>query len=256
MYKDLTKEEVCRFLKIPEEYQVDGLLVSGTSSRVLEYSHLLDALKKNGVPYECEQLEMGFFSDVKIIKIGEKRIWFDGVYGTAYLSELVHVASLLGSRTNLLLGSCGALLDGLNVGDTIIPCASYANESSTRMYQRDNETYVYESDVRLRSDLKKHLSKRGAINEGKLMTVQAMMAETKEDINEWAKAGYVGVDMESATIFAVSNHFHVPSAALLYVADNLVKNELVTSPSYELLKTQRMAIHKENYENALKVFID
>jgi purine-nucleoside phosphorylase len=255
MYKSLTKEDIRRLLKVPEGYKVDGLLVSGTNSKVREYPYLLRAVKKSGASYKKEQLEEGFFSDIKILVIGDKRIWFDVVYGTAYLSELIHVASLLGSKANILLGSCGAFLDGLNVGDTVIPRASYGNESSTRMYQRDNKTYVYESDAHLRSEIKRHLSTRKTINEGVLVTVQAMMAETKEDVDKWVNKGYAGVDMESATVFAVSNHFGVPSAALLYVADNLVKNELVSNPSYdyELLRIQRMAIREENYEAAIKV---
>ncbi|PIV46260.1 hypothetical protein COW09_00360 [bacterium (Candidatus Moisslbacteria) CG12_big_fil_rev_8_21_14_0_65_36_11] len=256
MYKSLTTEDIRRLLKVPENYKVDGLLVSGTNPKAKEYLHLSEALEKLGVPYKEEIFQSGFFSDVKILMIGGKRIWFDVVYGTAYLSELIHVASMLGSKANVLLGSCGALLKSLTTGDTIIPRASYGNESSIRMYQRDNKTYLYESDPRLNVELKKHLATRKTINEGTLVTVQAMMAETKDDVDEWVKKGYAGVDMESATVFAVSNHFNVPSAALLYVADNLVKNELVSDPSYESLRAQRTAIHKENCEAALKVLGD
>ncbi len=255
MYKRLTAEDILRLLEIPENYRIDGLLISGTNPKAKEYPHLFGTLKKLGISYKEENFPSGFFSDVKIIKIGDKRIWFDVVYGTAYLGELIHVASMLGSKANILLGSCGALLNSLNTGDTIIPRASYGNESSTRMYQRDNKTYLYESDSHLNSKLKKHLATRKTINEGTLVTVQAMMAETKEDIDEWMERGYVGVDMESATLFAVSNHFNVPSAALLYVGDNLAKNELVSDPAYQSTKVQRTAIHKENYEAALKTLM-
>ena len=89
-----------------------------------------------------------------------------------------------------------------------------------------------------------------------MVTVQAALAETKEDIERWHKQGYLGVDMESATMFAVSNSFNIPSAALLYVADNLVRNELVTDDGYELLKTQRTAIRKENYEVVVKTLLN
>jgi purine-nucleoside phosphorylase len=255
MYKSLTAEEIRRLLQLPENYKIDGLLVSGTNPKAEEYPHLFEALEKLAMPYREQNLQSGFFSDVKILMIGDKRIWFDVVYGTAYLGEVIHVASMLGSKANILLGSCGALLESLDTGDTIIPHASYGNESSTRMYQRKNKTYIYESDARLNSELKKHLATRKTVNEGTLVTVQAMMAETKEDVDEWVMKGYAGVDMESATVFAVSNHFKVPSAALLYVADNLVKNQLVTDPSYESLRAQRTAIRKENYEAALKVLM-
>ncbi len=255
MYKSLTAKDIRRLLEVPETYKVDGLLISGTNPKAKEYPHLFEALEKLGVPHKEENFPSGFFSDVKIIKIGDKRIWFDVVYGTAYLGELIHMASILGSKANILLGSCGALLESLNTGDTIIPHASYGNESSTRMYQRDNKTYLYESDAQLNSELKKNLTARKSINEGVLVTVQAMMAETKEDIDEWITKGYAGVDMESATLFAVSNHFNVPAAAILRVADNLAKNELVTDPSYESLRAQRTMIHKENYEAALKTLV-
>lgn len=255
MYKNLTRKDICDLLKVPEDYKIDGLLISGTNPKSKEYPHLFETLQKLGIQYKEENFEAGFFSDVKILIIDKKRIWFDIVYGTAYLSELVHVASMLGSKANILLGSCGGLLESLNMNDTIIPRASYGNESSTRMYQRKNNTYLYESDAKLSEALKVRLPKRKYVNNGILVTVQAMMAETKEDIDEWVKKGYVGVDMESATIFAVSNHFSVPSAALLRVADNLVKNELVGNPAWESFRAQRVAIHKENYEAALKVLI-
>ena len=253
MYKSLVAEDIRRLLKVSDDYKIGGLLVCGTNPKAKEYIHLFEALKKLGVAYREENFESGFFSDVKVLIIDEKRIWFDVVYGTAYLSELVHFASILGSKANILLGSCGALLDSLNNGDTIIPRASYGDESSTRMYQRENKQHLYESDPHLSSLLEKHLSHRSAINKGTLFTVQAMMAETAEDVNEWAKMGYAGVDMESATVFAVSNHFGVPSAALLRVADNLIKHELVTDSSYESLRAQRMVVHEENYEVALTV---
>jgi purine-nucleoside phosphorylase len=255
MYKSLTAEDIRRFLKVPEDYTVDGLLISGTHPKIKEYPHLSEALEKLGMPYKEENFQNGFFSDVRVLTIGDKKILFDVVYGTAYLSELLHVASILGSKGNILLGSCGALLESLDAGDAIIPHASYGDESSTRMYQRENKTRLYKSDSHLNAELKKRLATRKTINEGTLVTVQAMMAETKEDMDEWARKGYAGVDMESATVFAVSNHFNVPSAALLYVADNLIKNELVSDVSYESLKAQRMAIRKENYRVALETLV-
>jgi purine-nucleoside phosphorylase len=241
---------------VPDSYNVDALLVVGTNPRSKEYPHLYEALEKLGVQYKEEVIKNIFFSEIKSFVINGKRIWFDVVYGTAYLSELLHAASMLGSKTNILLGTCGALQADMKMGDTVIPFASFGNESSTRMYQRDNRDFLYSSDKNLSQRIKECVSKRKTIYEGKLMTVQAMLAETKEDVDQWNAEGCVGVDMESATVFAVSNHFNVPSAALLYVADNLIKNELATDDSFAALKEQRMNIRKENYEVALKVLLE
>lgn len=256
MYKHLNKADFQRVLNVPENYSVDALIVAGTHPKDKEYLHMYEAFKNLGVNYTEEKIEQKFFGDIKVFKIGDKRIWFDVVYGAAYLSEVAHLACLFGSKVNILLGTCGALRADLNTGDTILPCSSYGNESSTRMYQRENLTYLYESSVGLRTKIKKHLSHRNIVDEGKLVTVQSALAESKEDVDMWAREGYSGVDMESSTVFALSNHFNVPSAALLFVADNLIRNELISDVGYETLKGQRTAIRKENYEIALKVILD
>jgi purine-nucleoside phosphorylase len=255
MYKKLTGEDLRRILKVSDSYNVDALLVVGTSPRSKEYSHLYEALEKLGIQYKEEIIENTFFSEIKSFVVDGKRIWFDVVYGTAYLSEILHVASILGSKANILLGTCGALQLDMETGDTVIPSESFSNESSTRMYQRDNDAFLYSSDKNLSRRIKECVSGRKTIHEDKLMTVQAMLAETKEDVDKWNAEGYMGVDMESATVFAVSNHFNVPSAALLYVADNLIKNELTTDDSFAALKEQRMNIRKENYEVAFRVLL-
>lgn len=253
MYKHFEKADIQKILEVSEDYVIDALLVVGTHPKSKEYPHLYEALAKLGIEFKEEKIEDKFFEDVKVLIIGGKRIWFDVVYGTAYLSEVVHIASMMGSRANLLLGTCGGLEPNLNTCDTLLPTSSYGNESSTRMYQRDNTTFVYESDVVLRNKIKELLQHREVVHEGPLVTVQSMLAETKEDVESWSNQGYAGVDMESATLFAVSSHFNVPSAALLYVADNLVKNELIDNPAYKALSTQRMSIRRENYEVALKL---
>ncbi|MEK7627934.1 MAG: hypothetical protein AAB421_00750 [Patescibacteria group bacterium] len=256
MYKHRGKAEYQKVLNVPEDYVVDGFVAIGTHPKDKEYPHLYEALEKLGLQYTEEKIEQRFFGDIKSFRIGDKRVWFDVVYGAAYLSEVAHLGCLLGSKVNILLGTCGALHEDLNSGDTILPFASYGNESATRMYQRENTTYLYESDAELRAKLKGHLSNRTRVDEGKLVTVQAMLGETKEDVDQWAREGYSAVDMESATFFAVSKHFNVPAAALLLAADNLIKNELVNDPGYETLRTQRTAIRKENYEIALKTILD
>ena len=72
------------------------------------------------------------------------------------------------------------------------------------------------------------------------MTCQAMLAETEADVKVWSEQGYYGVEMEASTLFAVSNHFGVPSAAILRVGDNLIENETVHSESFAKNKSARL----------------
>ncbi len=256
MYKSLTKQDIQNLLKVPSNYKVDGLIVVGTHPKKNAYPYLRGALNKLFPNYKKEEkIKNRFFSDIKSFKIGNKRIWFDVAYGAAYLSEVVHIACMLGSRTNILLGTCGGLLHEMKTGQIVLPRASYSNESATRMYQRNNESFIYSADKNLRLKIKKQLNPKSIIHEGNLMNVQAMLGETKADVENWSANNYCGVDMESATFFAVSNHFKVPSAALLYVADNLMKKELVTDKNYQELRRHRIKTKKENYKIALRTML-
>lgn len=256
MYKKLTKQDFWKILKVADDYSVDALIVVGTNPRSKEYPDLYEALNNLGIKYEEEKIEDSFFGEVKSFVIKGKRVWFDVVYGAAYLSELTHVASLLGSKLNILLGSCGGLQKKLETMSTIIPEMSFADESFSRMYQKGGNIFEHKSDSNLSNLIKKYLLGRKNVYGGNQMTIQAMLAETEEDIKLWNNRGYIGVDMESSVVFAVSNYFNVPSAALLYVAENLVKNELITDDSFALKRQQRRELKKENYEIAFRVVLD
>lgn len=256
MYKHQTADDHKRLLGVKDDYRVDALIIMGTHPKTKEYPHLIEALKSIGAPYKEEEIKHQFFQDIKVFVIGKKRIWFDVAYGAAYLSEIVHIASMLGSQSNILIGSCGALQDNMHTGDTVLVTESFGDESATRMYERTNTTHVFPANKNLYHRIEKNIEHRKTIHRGRLISVQAMLGETESDVLDWKNMGYIGVDMESATLFAVSHHFEVPAAALLYVADNLIKNELVGGQSYEAFRAQRLKTKKENYEIALKVALE
>ncbi len=87
------------------------------------------------------------------------------------------------------------------------------------------------------------------------MTCQAMMAETWDDVSNWSQAGFIGVDMEAATVFSISNHFGVQSAAMLVISDNLIRKESVLDSSFsqsrEVRKLAQECIYKIAIEQLL-----
>ena len=83
-----------------------------------------------------------------------------------------------------------------------------------------------------------------------------MMAETKEDVDNWSKQGYYGVEMEASTVFAISNHFNVPSAAVVMIADNLITEESVIDEDYQESRELRRETSKDILVESLKVLIN
>ena len=147
------------------------------------------------------------------------------------------------------------MVKGGKAGDIVLPTYSYGDESTTRFYQRDitdNKHYVSENLV---SEIKSKIPSDINVIRGGIVTCQAMLAETKEDIEDWQKNGYVGVEMETSTFIAVSNHFKVPNAAILHISDNLITEELVGGESYKASKEVREQIKQLKFKIALEVLL-
>jgi len=252
MYKELTKKDWNKLLKFPEDKEVDAVIVSGNSlaNREREIGFLEQALSNYKDVKKVEYIQDNFFSSIYEFEIGDKLIWFDVVYGGAYLSELLHVGCLFGSKKNFLVGTCGGLQKNLETGDLVIPTYTYGNESTTRIYQPDIKDHKHYADEELREEFVKSISDY-KIHSGPIITCQGMLGETPEDIKKWSEEGYLGVEMESSTFFAVSNSFNVPSVAVMHISDNLVKNILYGDEEMEKNREFRNKIRVYKYEKIM-----
>ena len=116
-------------------------------------------------------------------------------------------------------------------GDFVVPVSSYGEESSVKIYNQQSNTQYPNSE--LSESLATKLSEDGSkVWRGPMVTCQAMIGETLDDVKNWSADGYYGVEMEASTVFAVSNHFNVPSSASLYIGDNLIEEHNQMSEEY------------------------
>ncbi|MBP9821370.1 MAG: hypothetical protein KBC98_00585 [Candidatus Pacebacteria bacterium] len=248
------KSEFCRSLQLSEEYTVSGFLCFGGWNTEDQLMNLENTLKNENVSYEIKRME-GFLRGVHELTINNKVYWFSVLYGGAMLSEYTHLACLFGSKKNIHIGSCGGLHPGSHSGDILLSSWSFGNESSTRLYEPDAVDHKHYSDSSLSASLKSRIGPSHKVLVGPIMTCQAMLAETEEDVQEWSQAGYYGVEMETATIFAASNHFQVPSASAVYIGDNIIKGQVVGDTTYLEQKELRESARNELYRVAIQEII-
>lgn len=254
MYKSFTAEEFRKQFLLQGDYAVEGLLSYGAwdeDKRIEKIKRTLDEL---GIEYGHRKMD-GFLSRILELKINDKNYWFVVMYGGALLSEYIHLASLFGSNKNIHIGSCGGLHPEMESLDLIIPTWSYGNESTTRVYDREATDFKHYSDENLSKELEKNLPHKYTIKNGPIITVQAMLGETWDDVKSWSEDGYYGVEMETATVFSVSKCFNVPSAALLYISDNLIKGQTAGDDSHIQQKEVREAVKNDVYKTGLLTLI-
>ena len=232
MYRHISASEHRAYLKLPDDYKVDGFLIYGTF-RTFPYDMLADALRSLGAPYQLRRLDQHeFLAPIAEFVVNNRRFWFTTAYGGALLSEYLHLACLFGSKKNILVGSCGGLKKGAKSLEIVVPDWSFGEESSAKLYQPD-AGHKYEASQPLSTQLAAILSEKYRVHRGPTVTCQAMLGETWDDVIRWAEQGYVAVEMEAATVFAVSNHFGVDCAAMLRIGDNLIEEETVMDLNYE-----------------------
>jgi purine-nucleoside phosphorylase len=61
--------------------------------------------------------------------------------------------------------------------------------------------------------------------------------------------------METSTLFAVSNYFKVPAAALVYISNNQIKGQLTGDGSHMVQKKDREKIKELLYDTAIHVIL-
>lgn len=248
MYRSFTAEQYRKHLGFLASYKVGAMLCYGTlfEERVLDQLDI--AIKELRLKASINPLPHPFLRFARELQINDRTIWFAIGYGGAWLSEYIHWACLFGSQKTILLGSCGGLKPGMQQGDFIVPSSSYGEESSVKIYNRKSCNQYPDQGMseRLATELEKDGSK---VWRGPLVTCQGMIGETQDDINKWSKEGYVGVEMESSTVFAVSNHFNVPCAASLYVGDNLIEEHNNLSEDY----AAEADLRKQNQLKQIKI---
>lgn len=247
MYKEMTADTIRGILQVDSNYIVDALITYGGHPKQSIETILEQEVQMLFPEVVLEDAFLGFFQDVKSYKIGSKRVWFCVSYGGAMTSEIVHTACLLGASAILHGGSCGALQESLSIGDIFLPTSSDADESCTRMYMREGDS-THNSNPDLQKTLANTID--SSITTGKMISIQAMLAETREDVDSWSQSGYFGVDLEVATVFAVAKHFDVPAAAILYIADNLITEDLV----HTLTEKQR-TLRKQSKHSVIQALL-
>jgi uridine phosphorylase len=158
---------------------------------------------------------------IESVFIGELRgrpMGFACVYGAPMASEIVHIFGVLGTRAVIQTGCCGALADGLAAGDLFVPTEAFCGEGAAQYYKTDGPRVAASSEILSSKTLTRH---DGApLHRGTIYTTAALLAEGEAEIARWHQQGFAAVDMETATTFAVAEHFGMARAAILYVFDN------------------------------------
>lgn len=144
--------------------------------------------------------------------------------GSGSAALIIEELIMLGAKAIIRLGTCGAMIKELDVGDVVIPSgASYYSGGIFYQYLGEPVSQVAVPDFQLFENLIKEISSsRIKYLVAPIVSCDAFYTE-EGFISKWVKRGAVAVDMETAILYVLGLLKRVKTASVLIVSNSLVK---------------------------------
>lgn len=216
---DVSAEEWLDGLKLSAEDIPDAVIVEGTWWR-----------------QERTELRLSYLSDVRELAFPDifwgrwrdKKIVFCCAYGAARTVEVIHIFGVLGTKLAVQIGTCGGLQSHLKPGDIILPEVVLCRDGVAHMYGTPDAVMGSKAQIDRAQTL---LQERELTNyRGNHVTWSSLFTETSQMMEAWHHAGYLSVEMETATTFAVARHFNMEAVAMVVVWDDLTRGRRFLDP--------------------------
>jgi purine-nucleoside phosphorylase len=241
---DLTATDWLQALELSESEIPDIVIVEGTWWRE-----------------QRTRWRLGYLSDVRELKFPDifwgrwqdKTVAFCVAYGAARTVEIIHLFGILGTKLAIQIGTCGGLQSHLRPGHIILPQVAICREGVAHIYGAF-DSVLGSAEWIERAQLL--LTERGhQTHTGTHLTWSTLFGQDGNMVETWHRAGYLSVDMETATTFAVAGYYQVPAVSMLVIWDDLTRNRSFLDP---LTEEELAALNRSNeavFEVALELAV-
>lgn len=179
---------------------------------------------------------LGYLSDVRELKFPDifwgrwkdRKVAFCMAYGAPRTVEIIHLFGVLGSKLAVQIGTCGGLQSHLKPGDIILPEVAICREGVAHMYGTPDA--VIGSAEWLDKAQGLLLAREHRVYRGTHVTWSSLFTETPQMMEAWHKAGYLSVEMETATTYAAAHYFDMAAVSMVVVWDDLTRGRRFLDP--------------------------
>ena len=237
---DITAAEWLAAMKLAQEDIPDVVIVEGSWWRQQRTDWRLSYLS------EVHELA---FPDIFWGRWRDKKVVFCCAYGASRTVEIIHIFTQIGTKLAVQIGTCGGLQSHLKSGDIILPEVAFCRDGVAHLYDAPEAALGFPEQL---SRARQLLEARGHTTyRGPHVTWSSLFTETADMMTAWHQAGYLSVDMETATTYAVARYFGQTAVSMLVVWDDLTRGKRFLDP---LTETEQAALDRSNqavYEVAL-----
>jgi DeoD family purine-nucleoside phosphorylase len=142
----------------------------------------------------------------------------------------------LGARRFVRVGTCGGLLDGMKMGDTVIAMSATADDTTPLRYSGVSGFSPTATFGLVRSAADLAEAEGSTVHVGPIVTSGLFYDPDPTAFAKWKSTGHVGVEMEAAMMYAVAATHRIEALAMMTVSDVLGDDGSTVRISDEELK--------------------
>lgn len=215
MYRELGPEDHRRMLGLEQKELPEALLLVGVFA-------IEDASARFASYFDTAEKHRRFPSYLTTWR--GRRFALATCFGGPMAALHVHTWLGAGVPTVIQLGWFGALQEGMQLGDVIVPSHAEREDGVSDWYLPKG--LLADSSPELSDTVAARLEARSiSVVRRAIYSTPALMAESREVIADWSRHGWQGVDMETAATFAVAKSLGAQRAAALIRLDDLVAED-------------------------------
>lgn len=191
------------------EDAADFAILPGDPERVERIRAFLENTKDIAYNREFKTIT-GYYKGVKVMATST------GIGGASACIAIEELRNI-GVKTLIRIGSCGALQQGMKLGDLVIANGAVRNEGTSCMYVEKG--YPAVPDPELMFNIIKAAKELGANYYcGRIRSHDSFYTDESDAIDEfWSKKGIIASDMETAPLFVVGGLRGLKTASILNV---------------------------------------
>lgn len=149
--------------------------------------------------------------------------------GTVILEGIMRSLMFTRVDTVIGLGTCGALQPEIELGDVIIAESAKTGDCVAPYYGFEQGSMA-PADESLTDSLGTFLRRSGVpVHTGPIVTTGAVFRETEDLIQEWNAAGFLGVELETSSLYALGRHEGIKTVVAHLVTDSPIREEMSMS---------------------------
>jgi 5'-methylthioadenosine phosphorylase len=188
-----------------------------------------------------------FLKDAVLVNENRGFLVYTGYYNGVRMSVATHgiggpsmaivleELAMLGGKVFVRLGTAGALVPELSLGDAVVVTgASYNPGGLVSQYFGEITCPAATPDFVLTTEIVKAMQSKGVkFFLGNVFSSEAFYAEDEHFAQKWSARGNIAVEMEASTLFLVGRLRGLKTAATVVISDSLVSKQWISKEKLE-----------------------